>query len=891
MPRRRDRQLEKLILSNAEVGCTADQVIRSIFPLIRDGLVIQNGNAEITAVNPAAERLLGLAAVDLIGQPLTAIVGAGKLIHEDGSEFSREVLSTLDTSRTGTPLRDVVLGIYRTDGTLVWLALDSQPLIAQGASAPYAVATLLRDITGSKQIERDLAAREQEFRSLAETSPDFIVRYDHEGRHLYLNGRLLKLLGLASAEEVIGKRPGEVWTDGRFAELEQAAVRAVESGSQVDIELVQPVESDAFRYHQIFIVPERDVSGQIVGTIAFGREITAIRKTSRKLMRFIDNLPGMAYTFRLSPDGHACFPFISPSVKKFYGLKPEDVQDDFAPLHSFWHPDDRKHIEAAAAESARTMLPFRTEARVCRPGQPECWLEARALPEREADGSILWHGLMLDITERKQAEALLVQREREFRTLAESLPDNIVRYNREGGTVYVNPGLERTLGDRAAAMIGTTPREYHPDGSYEDYAQLLDAVLASGEAGELEKILLAPDGNVSVHQIRMAPERGENGEVVGVLAIGRDITERKQAEEALRASEQKFRSLAENMPFVLVRYDREGRRTYVNPSVERNFGFEGEQVIGKTLPEMNPLRIPTVETYQRALKHTLATGERSEFEMQVSVASGDVRIGNTVIVAERAVDGEISGAITIGRDITQLKQAEQQLRELTAHLQTVREEEKAHLAREIHDDLGSTLAALKLRLSHLLDFELSEDMKKTPLFARLKLMSPMLENAIAATRRIVADMRPDVLDNLGLLAALKWQAEQFNKHSGIGCRIVCTDAHGCTDCSRCEYPLDNTVSINLFRIFQEVLTNVARHSGASSVEAEYRPANNEVLLSISDNGCGLPEGHTVAATSYGIRGMRERVGQLGGEIVFDTPPGGGLRVTVRVPLSVAGRNE
>jgi PAS domain S-box-containing protein len=622
--------------------------------------------------------------------------------------------------------------------------------------------------------------------------------------------------------------------------------------------------------------------------------------------------------------------------------------------------------------------------------------------------------LSRDITGRKQSEALLMQRERELRTFAENMPDNIVRYNREGATIYVNPALKRTLGDFAAAMLGTTPREYHPDGSYEDYAQLLDSVLASGEAGELEKMQLGSYGDVSVHQIRMVPERGENGEVVGVLSIGRDITERKRmeeslvsrerelralaesspgmmgsfylrpdgricmpyvsskiwghfglmpqdvavdatpllarthpddaqmvqdsiaesarsltswhkeyrilhpakgvrwmesntnpepcpdggviwygnvhditerkvAEETLRASEQKYRTLAENFPDILIRYDREARRTYVNPAMERVFAVPAKQTMGLTPQEANPVKLP--EIYQNALKHTLATGERSEFEMELPVSSGGMGIGFITIAAERDVQGEVCGAISIGRDITKLKQAEQQLRELTMHLQSVREEEKAGLAREIHDDLGSTLAALKLKLSHLLDFELAGEMKSAPLFARLESMSFILEHAIAATRRIITDMRPDVLDNLGLFAALKWQAEQFHKYTGIMCRIVCANDRGCVDCRECAHQLDKTQSINLFRIFQEALTNVARHSGAACVVAEYRPGDGHVLLSIRDDGCGLPEGHVPATTSFGIRGMRERVGQLGGEITFENALGGGLCVTVRLPLA------
>jgi signal transduction histidine kinase len=184
-----------------------------------------------------------------------------------------------------------------------------------------------------------------------------------------------------------------------------------------------------------------------------------------------------------------------------------------------------------------------------------------------------------------------------------------------------------------------------------------------------------------------------------------------------------------------------------------------------------------------------------------------------------------------------------------------------------------------------LDFEFSEDMKKTPLFTHLDSMSQILESAIASTRRIITDMRPDILDNLGLFEALKWQAEQFQKRSGIGCRVVCAYDHGCIVCKDCDYQLDNMQSINLFRIFQEALSNVARHSGASKVEAEYRPGNGVVVLSICDNGSGLPQGHTPATNSFGIRGMRERVGQLGGQIKFDSPPGGGLCVTVQLPLA------
>lgn len=230
----------------------------------------------------------------------------------------------------------------------------------------------------------------------------------------------------------------------------------------------------------------------------------------------------------------------------------------------------------------------------------------------------------------------------------------------------------------------------------------------------------------------------------------------------------------------------------------------------------------------------------------------------------------------------------QQQRELSAHLQTVREAEKAHLAREIHDDLGSTLAALKLRLSLLSDFELPAEAKNTPLFEHIESMMPILDNAAASMRRIIADLRPSILDNLGLIAALEWQAREFHKLTGIECLVAClrSESASCTDCKNCEYTWGNSISINLFRIFQESLTNIARHSGATKVAVELQPCEHEVVLSISDNGRGLPEGQAIAATSYGIRGMRERAELLGGKIEFGKPPGGGFSVVIRLPLTV-----
>ncbi|WP_435627264.1 sensor histidine kinase [Candidatus Ferrigenium straubiae] len=225
--------------------------------------------------------------------------------------------------------------------------------------------------------------------------------------------------------------------------------------------------------------------------------------------------------------------------------------------------------------------------------------------------------------------------------------------------------------------------------------------------------------------------------------------------------------------------------------------------------------------------------------------------------------------------------AERQLRDLSAHLQYVREEEKAGIAREIHDDLGGTLTAIKMEI-YWLARGLTAGNESEPLRERIESMSLLLDNAVGATRRIITELRPTILDDLGLLAAIEWQAAQFQKRTGIVCRVNCIGDKG---------DLDKQRSIALFRIFQEALTNVLRHSGASRVEVVFYHDDTEVMLKIRDNGCGMPGGHVIAPHSYGIRGMFERVGQLGGKIRFDNRPEGGLKVAVTLPLSANHQKE
>lgn len=400
------------------------------------------------------------------------------------------------------------------------------------------------NITERRRMEQALAEREQEFRSLAESSPDVVIRVGRDHRIRYLNANMVKFLELRSAQEVIGRRSREIWPDGRFDEIDALRERVVMTGEMKSIELIVSVQGGKKAYHHVISVPERDIDGHIIGTITFGRDITAIRETERRLNSLVENLPGVAYTIRLSPEGALSFPYVSAGVEEIYGVPPDVAMSDFAVMHGMIHPDDKASMETCYAESARTRTPFRAEVRICPPGREVRWLDMRSDPQAQPDGSILSYGLIFDITERKRMEHALAERERQSRTLVENLPDNITRYTTDARHTYVSPSLEHVLGKPKESLLGRTPTECATGENTQEVERRIRAVAATGVSDEMEYTLSMSNSETRYHWLRFVAERDESNHVSGVLGIGTDITERRRTERRIQAHDEMLEMVA-----------------------------------------------------------------------------------------------------------------------------------------------------------------------------------------------------------------------------------------------------------------------------------------------------------------------------------------------------------
>ena len=328
--------------------------------------------------------------------------------------------------------------------------------------------------------------------------------------------------------------------------------------------------------------------------------------------------------------------------------------------------------------------------------------------------------------------------------------------------------------------------------------------------------------------------------------------------------------------------DRDSRYILVNEAFIAATGRSEGEILGH-----NPMEIWPEELGQ----HFMATDravvkkrERLRYEEKRPGPSGELRWYDTIKTPLINLEGDVTGTVGISRDITdrkamerELRESRAQLRELNAYLQTVREEERRRISRELHDELGQSLTAIQLGLESL------EERKDEATWGNsLASLQRLTRATILSAHQLASDLRPAILDDLGLSAALEWMLESFTARTRI------------THEFHCPARLPNfspETSTALFRIVQESLTNVSRHSHATQVVVEMQQHANDILLSVTDNGQGMDEQVLTTSNRLGLLGMRERSVMLGGQFNITSRAGAGTRVEVRIPHHGAGHGQ
>ncbi|MDB5992550.1 MAG: sensory box histidine kinase, partial [Herbaspirillum sp.] len=403
----------------------------------------------------------------------------------------------------------------------------------------------------------------------------------------------------------------------------------------------------------------------------------------------------------------------------------------------------------------------------------------------------------------------------------------------------------------------------HPE-DFPELQRVVKTALLEQNRFECEYRIVLPDGRIKYVQGVGCPVLSESGTINEYIGTTVDITARRKTENCLRKREQEFQSLAENVPDGIIRYNLDGERIYVNPAYERQSGLSANKALNRPLSD-NWLADFPLKTYLNILGEVIQTGTPHKISGVWKKSDGKRIHFEVNVAAERNQNGDIVGALAITRDITSLKETEQYLEEsrhiirrLADQNETAREEERKHLARELHDDLTQYLLALRMRIS-LLDIEFGSH---TPgLKDKTDGMIDLVDAAVKVVRNVVTTLRPAALD-LGIVSALEWLVDEFTVHTGLRCKLrIGVD----------DIRLSEKGAIAIFRTAQESLNNAARHANAGKVEVAFRQTATDYIIEVTDDGKGFDPAEK-KAKSFGLIGIHERILMLGGKVDITTAP-------------------
>jgi PAS domain S-box-containing protein len=428
----------------------------------------------------------------------------------------------------------------------------------------------------------------------------------------------------------------------------------------------------------------------------------------------------------------------------------------------------------------------------------------------------------------------------------------------------INPALLQLMGMRAEQLVG---RLVHETGVPAEAARFVARYRRCVEAAAVQRehITIELPAGRRVVEMTLVPLRDATGRIHQLVGVVHDLTDRVALEAALAARESEFRTLVENSPDLIVRYDLEGRRVYVNPAFERMHREPAKQLLGKTAADDPLLGDGVAARMMEGIRDVVAHGKTLQVGGIKRKFGETWREGDLLLVPEVDADGRVQTVLALVRDLTSLRrqqdelaQSRAQLRQLTASL----------VSRELNEELGQVLTALRLSAG-MLRVQYADSLP--PLLAASNAMTELVDSAIGTMRELVGRLRPAVLDD-GLLPALIWAGEQLRLRHGLACRL---DVAAVPD-------LNGEEAVALLGVAREALGNVARHAGVARAELALTRTGDRWELSVRDTGCGFDPA-TVDQATFGLKLMREGAHLLRGELQIASRPGEGTQVRLSFP--------
>ena len=726
---------------------------------------------------------------------------------------------------------------------------------------------VVRDITERKLAQEALHQAEKKYRDIFENAVEGIFQTTRDGRFITANPALARMFGFDSPEELIRERADISLQHYVEPQRREEFKRLLEEHG-----VVRGFEYQAYRKGgcKIWILEDVravcDERGSVLYYEGTSEDITerkraeeALRESEERYRELFENAKDATYVHDLS----GRYTSVNRAAEKLTGRSREEIVGrrftDFVPL---------EQIKVVSEQLCRKLVDegettYETEV-IARDGS-RIPVEVSSHLIYQNAVSVGVQGTARDITERKRAEELLRIKEQRFRSLIENSSDAIALFSANGNILYASPSTPTVIGFAPEQLLSFTVFELiHPE-DQKAFAECFTTLLKKpGMRMNLQSRVLHKDGSWRWLEGTLT-NLLEEPDVGAIVNNYRDITERRRAEDDLRQQKEILQKIFDHIPLMIRLAGPDGGVQLVNREYERTMGWSLEELQKKNL---NIFELYPNTNEQQVILDRIVTakGEWADFKTKV-------RDGRIIDTSWTTIHLSAGMNLGIGQDISERKRAEEMLRSYSRQLIEAQETERQHIARELHDQIGQVLTAVRINLQTIWN---SCDVPASRSLIDEGIV--VVDKALEQVRDLSFELRPSLLDDLGLTAALRWCADRFAHRTMIQTRSTIS----LQDRMRLKPELETAC----YRIVQEALTNIARHARARNVAINLRTLNREIVLSIKDDGIGFDAPFLNDGSSpirLGLRGMRERALALGGRLEIESASSAGTEIRAYFP--------
>ncbi|CAN5432357.1 hypothetical protein BH11BAC1_BH11BAC1_02820 [soil metagenome] len=847
----------------------SEEKYRALFEQASDPIMVTDFTGRFLDVNESLCKMFGYSKGELMGMNIADLI-------------ERNQLAKSPINFAGLAAGDHIFSkrkMLHKDGHTIEVEANVKKISATSVLA------IARDITERIKFENKLAESENRFRTIFETEPECIPLLDAECFVIDMNPAGLSILEAGNAEQVIGQDVLQ-FIDKEYQQAFIDLNKEVFAGKSRTLEFSLISLKGTHRWMEMHAVPLRNSAGEVISNLSVARDVTdkkdaaeMIRRSEERYRALVENATEALVVFD-AVSGK--FESVSQSAVDFFKMSKEELMKigplDISPKHQ---PDGTLSADKAQAKI--------TEA--INGGKPSfewshcdkfgniipCEIFLVSLP---SDNQKLIRGSIFNISDRKKSEEAIRLSAQKYKLLFNKNPLPMLMLSKpELHIIDVNDAAIIQYGYSREEFLNMTAFDIRPKDDWQPFTKTIER---STEGINDFGIWRHRKKDGTIIKVEVRAHQIVNDGIPAWLILTNDITERLIAEEKLKASEYQFRKVTENEILGVAWATPDGKVTNANSTFLKMLGYSMEEMHGMHFSEITH---PDDVQKELVLIEEVFNSKRDfyQIEKRYKTSKGEfIWVDLSLSIYRNSANNEIEFFIGIVQNIHERKMAEEEikrsheeLRQLSSYLETIREEERTNIAREIHDELGQQLTGLKMDISWL--------NKKIPgdnisVHEKIAGMISLIDETVKTVRRISTELRPGILDDLGLLDALQWQSHEFEKRTGIATKF---------DTTFSESSFEKNLSTGIFRVFQETLTNVARHAHASKIVTSFDRRDENFVLRVSDNGKGFDEKEIKSKRTLGLVGMKERAKMFGGNLSVQSESGKGTVITLSVPMRIS----